>query len=230
MTAVQTLQGGRAYGSGGSIRPDNLLLFQNAKDQVDRLPLISAFSSLEIGNDRSAWIELLLTPGADVGSSGDNQTPNTKNRHDAVAKTVDGALRHRSNDGERGLVRAAVTDPQCHFGLPQLSLGDGRVPSEAKECQDNTHTEGVVHTIQSPLNEKSPPHGGNIASGCNILAHDDTSIQSGSGLSTNDAIPDHTDFTSDPAHEYWCWSQEEGNWWHKEEETGPTIWAPLDFD
>jgi hypothetical protein len=40
----------------------------------------------------------------------------------------------------------------------------------------------------------------------------------------------HNSFKADSAHSYWTWSEEERNWWHKDEETDILIWAPFDYD
>ncbi|KAI0103161.1 hypothetical protein GGR51DRAFT_256679 [Nemania sp. FL0031] len=212
MAASQILRSPGVHERSGNIRADNMLLFQNANCQVDRQSLISAFSSLMIGNRRSARIELRLIPSANVGRK-DHQAPIR------VAKTMDGALGPRRSDGDRAPVRRVVTDPSP-FELPQLlrgddgCLGDGRLPCEVGKCGGNAPGESAVRTRENPLNERPPLDGGNI---------DSDSL-------TDGLIPSQVEFMSNPAHEYWRWSQEKGNWWHIEEETGATVWAPLDFN
>jgi len=44
------------------------------------------------------------------------------------------------------------------------------------------------------------------------------------------AIPAHKDFIDDPAHKYWTWSKENMGWYHVDEDSKETIWAPNDFD
>jgi len=49
-------------------------------------------------------------------------------------------------------------------------------------------------------------------------------------ISADYQTPDHDNFMADPSHKYWTWSDEDRNWWHKDEETNAIVWAPLDFD
>ncbi|KAK1850731.1 hypothetical protein CCHR01_06632 [Colletotrichum chrysophilum] len=42
--------------------------------------------------------------------------------------------------------------------------------------------------------------------------------------------PFQREFEADPAHQFWKWSKETQNWFHRDECTGSVLWAPQQLD